>query len=667
MAHYWLPDATSGTGTGNWSATGATGHWADDAIGTNLGKAAPGAGESTIFTNGFNGAGQVVTVDATAYCLDMDWTGATNTPTLAFGNKTLNTYGNITFIAAMAITSTTGNISTWTNACALTTNGLTVSVSVIVSSPVTLQDNYTGKDLQLYANTLGTNNVTVSLTGANGVYLATAGAKTLTMGASIINCASWTYSGSNLTVTANTATINVTGTGAVALGTANWAGADFNLNGTAHTVSGSPTGIAVFTRNGTATKTDTITLTSGATLTCTTFAMIGNSRTNQLNVITTTLGSPATITATNWTGTNNADLMDITATNAVDFSAGGLNILTIGDGGGNTGITFPAAANQASTKNGSASDSTMWTSRIPLVGIDDVTVSHDLTYDMPRIGKSITFTGTPTVTLSNNISNYGSLTLASGMTYNASTYINFFRGRGAYTLTCAGKSLYNISVYMVGGTLTLQDDITATAYLWVYNGTLDLNDKDSTAGICISDGTATRSILLGNGTITINRTSAGSKWNFGTTTGLTFDAEDSTIIMTNSGTNAQTFSGGGLTYNHVRVEGAGAYTLTITGDNTFEKLRQDNIEAIKTIRVTPGSVQTIRNLQVFSNKIKEGVIDTGGAAATIQGHRGYCELNHVNLTSIVAGEKYKYYAGNNSTDGTGNTNWIFTHKARAVD
>lgn len=30
MAHYWLPDATSGTGTGNWSATGATGHWADD-------------------------------------------------------------------------------------------------------------------------------------------------------------------------------------------------------------------------------------------------------------------------------------------------------------------------------------------------------------------------------------------------------------------------------------------------------------------------------------------------------------------------------------------------------------------------------------------------------------------------------------------------------------
>ncbi len=123
-------------------------------------------------------------------------------------------------------------------------------------------------------------------------------------------------------------------------------------------------------------------------------------------------------------------------------------------------------------------------------------------------------------------------------------------------------------------------------------------------------------------------------------------------------------AGGGLTYNHVRVEGAGAYTLTISGNNTFEKLRNDSSVAVKTILLTPGSTQTIRNLQVFSSAANVAVFNTGGAAATIQKHRGYCELNHVDLTAIVAAEKYRYYAGNNSTDGTGNTNWIFTHKVR---
>ena len=47
-----LPDATSGSGTGNWSATGATGHWADDAGGTNLGKAAPALLQQMTFTLG---------------------------------------------------------------------------------------------------------------------------------------------------------------------------------------------------------------------------------------------------------------------------------------------------------------------------------------------------------------------------------------------------------------------------------------------------------------------------------------------------------------------------------------------------------------------------------------------------------------------------------------
>jgi len=36
--------------------------------------------------NSFTGASQVLTVDATAYCKDMDWTGSLNTPDLAIAH-----------------------------------------------------------------------------------------------------------------------------------------------------------------------------------------------------------------------------------------------------------------------------------------------------------------------------------------------------------------------------------------------------------------------------------------------------------------------------------------------------------------------------------------------------------------------------------------------------
>jgi len=253
--------------------------------------------------------------------------------------------------------------------------------------------------------------------------------------------------------------------------------------------------------------------------------------------------------------------------------------------------------------------------------------------------------------------------MVSGMTYTPGVKINYFRGRGSYTITSAGKTFYYIQVRAIGGSYTLQDALTCAVTVEFYEGTLDFNDYNVTSPIFWTGDGGTRVLNLGNGTITLNSTATTTKLNIASIN-LTFDAENSTIILTSSSANAQTFAGGGLTFNHVRVEGAGAYTLTITGDNIFGKLRNDSSVAVKTILLTPTSTQTIRKLQVFSSAANVAVFQTGGAAATIQKHRGYCELNHVSLTAIVAGEKYKYYAGNNSTDGTGNTNWIFSHKAR---
>lgn len=667
MAHYWLPDATSGTGTGNWSATGATGHWADDAVGTNLGKAAPGSGDDVFFgAAAFNGAGQIVTVDAAASCLSMDWTGATNNPTLSFSSFTLNIYGNVTLVAGMTIIKSSATQSAFTikGNCILTSNGVTI-VSNSTSRTAILIPNNVSLDL---ADALSLSILTISngtfdsnsfLVTASSILINPTTPTTLTLGNSTVNVSGtgWTYSGTNLTVTANTATINITGTGALAAGAVDYNGADFNLNGTDHTVSGTFT-CATLTRNGTATNANTVTFTSGTTVTCTDLSLIGNSRANQLLAQSSTLGTAATLTVTNAPTFTNVDLMDLTLTNACNGSA------TTGDAGGNTGVTFTAAAAQTYTDTGDSKASTAanWTSRIPLVGIDDVTIGASITYDMPRMGKSISITA-GTTTLSQATAIYGSFTLASGVTYTTGgTNYNEFRGRAAYTLTTNGRALRGFLLYAPNGTYALQDDLNSLIHIILYNGSFNVNSKNITTAIFLEGTGYNGTLTLGGGTITLSGTSAGAKLTLLSTS--TLNAGTSTIILTNSGANAQTFAGGGLTYNNVTVTGAGTYTLTITGDNTFEKIINDSSVAVKTITLTPASIQTIRALRVFSTTANVAVFNTGGAAATVKGHRGYCELNHVNLTSIVAGEKYKYYAGENSTDGTGNTNWVFGHKAR---
>ncbi|MDP2728995.1 MAG: hypothetical protein Q8O55_00705 [Dehalococcoidales bacterium] len=234
-SRYWV------AGSGNWSDN--TNHWSASSGGA-AGASKPTSADAVLFdASSFSGAGQTVTVDETSSCLSMDWTGATNSPTLAY-NAALSFYGNVTFITAMNITGSGDFISAGAGNT-LTMAGQDLTNRLLVNSGVlTLLDTFLSSgfgDVTMNGGTLDTNGQTVTtrnfvLQGATG--------KTLTMGASTINCAAWNYSGTNLTLTANTATINVSGTGAGAFGNVNYNGATFNFNGTAHTLSGSPTGIA---------------------------------------------------------------------------------------------------------------------------------------------------------------------------------------------------------------------------------------------------------------------------------------------------------------------------------------------------------------------------------------------------------------------------------------
>ncbi len=608
-------------------------------------------------SNSFPTSGRYVDLwDSDAGCFHMDWTGA-NDPTLKIRDNTLEVYGNLTLANGMTVTSVwPGNIRLgW--ACNLTTNGCAIDADITINSisPIELQDNLTmTSDLSLYQGTLKTNNHNVSV---ESLYFSQSYSKTFTPGSSVINCSSGLiYSGSNLTVSANTSTINLTGSATFMGGNiTTWN--DINLNGNFHSVSGS-FGCHNITRNGTANKDDALYIASDSTITCNTFAVKGNSAVNRLLVRSSTSGIPATVTATNWSGSQYVDLMDITATNAVDLSSITGNS---GDCGGNTNITLTAAQAQTSTKAGSWADATMWSGRIPLPQ-DDVTVTHTVQINTFRIGKNITFDGPLGATCNNPITLYGSLTMTSDTFYNADSC--YFRGRGNHTLTLAGNEMDNFVVEAPGGTLTLQDTyrvIDTTKMFDLYAGTVDFNDQDVYCGSVGVYTDAVKTLKLGNGTITLTG-SSGSKLYIGTDN-TTFEAEDSTIILTTSvdGSNP-TFNGNGCDFNEVCVQGVGNHTLTVTGSNYFALFSVDAFLSPKTVKFTDGTTTTVDN---FTRDAGGTNLITLTGTGTERWNLTKTDtvpvsLDYLSVSYSRATQQNVWYAGTNSINGTGNVYWTFT-------
>jgi hypothetical protein len=293
---------TLGTG-GNWSSVNS---WSA-ATGGVSGASVPTSSDNTIFNaNSFTAASQILTVDAAASCLAMDWTGATNTPTFYFNGFSLTASGSCTFIDAMSITNS-GNYAINFNAAGAITatfpsGSIALRVAQLGVGSLTFASALTTTlNTQHNLGTIDTGNFNVSC--GSWSYAGTAGdARTVTLGTSTITTtasAGWSYSGAtNTTITANTSTITVTGTGVFAGGTpASGAYNNINLNGTAHTISGTFTCATLALP---AATDQTITLTAGIRVTCTTATLSGDASHTHI-IQSGTAGSLASIWATNKT------------------------------------------------------------------------------------------------------------------------------------------------------------------------------------------------------------------------------------------------------------------------------------------------------------------------------------------------------------------------------
>jgi hypothetical protein len=213
--YYWIG------GSGNYNDVA---HWATSSGGSSGGVVPTSADNIFFDANSFTALGQVVTINVTSACANMDWTGAGNSPALA-GTFSLSVHGSLTFITAMSNnftgslhfrSTTTGNTIT----CAGKTFGGHVYFDG-VGGEWTLQDAFSTatKNVYLVNGSLVTNNQNFTtnalMSNYNNARNLSLGASNVTLTGSAFDGSStvaWSLVGSNYTFSAGTSTLNITST-----------------------------------------------------------------------------------------------------------------------------------------------------------------------------------------------------------------------------------------------------------------------------------------------------------------------------------------------------------------------------------------------------------------------------------------------------------------------
>lgn len=706
MARYWVG------GTGTWDASDTT-HWSDQDGGSG-GFSSPTSADDVYFTsNSFSGAGQTVTLSGAPVCHDVTWTGATNTPTLAFGTNTLTVYGNYTGINAMLYT------GTGTLLFAATTTGKTVAFAgATLTMAIVWSGAGGGWTLQDAITQTSTASVAFDVVAPGGLFDFGFGfthtfAGRMRIGGGVIaspnNCTlTITATGNAFIVVApnpifspNTATLRLTGASPNLSATT----VTYDTNGMSLVWAPSATGTLVSSGastwgsggfNGHASGTASTVLFGASHTFVGTVTSTGAAISQRIRIASSVRGVPVSITAGLWANSN-VDFEDIAASGTWPA-----DVSMIGDLGGNSG-TFVArtpATYWWGADTGSFSDTTKWkltsggsaANTIPLPQdtarfgpLSFTGASKTVTFDVVRIGSEdwTGATNTPTRTLSVTYTCYGSITLISAMTLVGNISVTM-SGRGANTITSAGKTLsgtLGLTIDCLGGlgSVTMLDALTvgttATATLIVASGTFSTGNFALSTGQFSSTSTAaagspatTRVINLGSSVITVRAVNGGAL-TFGTTTtpALTLNAGTSLIIL--SALTTGTVQLGSNALYDVLLQGVGNFTLSPgTNGCTFHTFRNASTAA-RTITVTAARTITFTGPDGFPSsapgKLLTFVSSTPGTPWQVASP--YLQVaSYVALTDSQPTEAGKFFAVS-STNGGNNTGWTFgAHRRAAV-
>jgi hypothetical protein len=630
---YWVG------GAGTWDATTTT-NWSATSGGAS-GASAPTSVDNVIFNASSNATAYAVTVGTSANALDVTIAGpAVGNVTITMGaTAVLNCYGSwLNAATGVAFNNTNGSIinySAITTGKTITTNNITLSTVIFVTKGIgggwTLGSALTlGGTISIENGTFNTGNFAITSPVMQSSGTST---RALTLGTSTItlsNNTSWVFSTTTgLTFSGALSTIIFSATspifagGGLTYGTVNFTSTSSGtsiISGvntfTTLTQVTQITGRRIFALSNNQTITGTLTL--GATnsynfrIQC-----ISDS---SLAVRTFTVGTVATL--------SDVDFRNIAVTGASAPWSG----TRLGNGTGNSGITFAAGVNKywnlAAGGNWSAnawaltSGGATATNNFPLaqdtVIIENtgLTAGNTITIDLAWWIGSLTSTRTNNWTLASTTQSpqfFGNITLTTGTTVTGTGTFNFSNISGTQTITTAGVTLSQALTFDTStGSVVLNGDLTtaSTQTTTLNTGTLNLAGFTLSTGIFSSSNSNIRTLAFGTGKIVLTG-SATTLFTTSTATNLTVTGTNPLIeLTTNATTGTRTVTLGATTE-------ANAISVDVTAGSDAIALGTTS-GAFKNVNFTgfTGSYTTTNGINIYGNW-NWGGVTTNSSTATI--------------------------------------------------
>lgn len=681
-----------GSGT-NWSSTSS---WAATSGGAS-GASVPLATDDVFLDASSPGN---LTIDAGAVCQSLNCTGFTHAlthtaaVTLLIGssaagasNIALKLVAGMTYTLGDSLTSAISFVSTSATVQSVDTGGKTLGNFTLTG---------VGGSWQLVAgmilSTLGVLTVSNGTFDTNGQtcswgYLSSSNSnvRTITLGASVITITGssgqhWDFgANTNLTFNAGTSaiTLNPTSTWAFNGGGKTFNNVTINLFGGYgnQQFSGSNT-FANLTINANTGNYNWFTPQNGKTQTITgTLTISGNTQYKRIWVSSDSPGNATTLNAAAVV-LQNADFMDVTATGAATW-----NGTLIGDGGGNTGITFTTPLTLFRVGAGGSWTDANWSltsggttgQRFPLLQdtvFIDANASGNLTSGQlttrSPIGKNIDFTGFAGSYGFGGLGQLtvmGNMTLATGITMGGNESL-YFAGRGSFTISCKGKTFGStIVIAAPTGTYTLSDAFATTGQFDNQYGTLNTNNQTVSCGSFTGNSTGgPRTFILGTSVITLTGTSGNAVAMSASNT--TMSAANATFVIGVTSVSSRTFAGANYSYGTLTYTIAGSTgALVITGANTFGTINFSDVTNVRTITFPSSNttiITTAFNVNGTTGKLMTVNSSTSGTAATLSYTGGgliNCDFLSVKDSTPI--QALIWFAGHNSTAVSNTGNWQF--------
>ncbi len=665
---YWVG------GSQTWGSTAGT-RWAFTSGGAS-GAPIPRATDA-VFFDAASGAGVTTIGSGNTGARSINCTGYTGTLT---GSININVYGSITLVAGMTYTYS-GTISLLATGT-LTTAGKTLGDIIIEGegSTFSLGSALTSAGLITFQGGTFTTTASNYAVNATDFTIQASATKVVTLNASTVTLSGatgWNITGvTGTTINAGTSTINLTGS------SSNFNGGGFTYN----TVNiSTPTFCSVTGTNVFSTLNISAPATTGisrvlfsANQTITTFVCAGASAVRRISLMSSTPTVTRTLTVGTYTTKTDVDFSRIVAAGASSPWSG----TRLGNGGGNTSITFDAAKTVYWNLTGSQSwGSTGWAATSGgTPAVNNFPLSQDTAvFNNTGAATTVTIsdawqlgsvdmsarTSAMTLALSSSVMYiYGNLTIGTGVTLGGNSVDNQLvtMGVGAQTLTSAGKTFINM-LFVYGSSLTLLDAFSSSSTstngaINLVRGTFDANGFNVTlsGGSFIStSNTDARTAAVGSGTWSIG--GSGTAWNV-SATNLTVTGSG-TISFTSA--SAKTFAGGSETYTNITVNQGGAGALTISGVNTLGNI-SNTYSATGATTITFAGNQTVSNFTAAGEAGRLLTINSSvnGTARTLTKTTGTVNVDYVSIRDSTATGGAVWTAGVNSVNVSNNTGWIFT-------